>query len=90
MLFFLDSGGFVTVISIAVAKKSLSALIKRAAEGERIEIGAYGRPQVALVASGDRPRGLQIGALAGRLVVPDDFDAPLSDDLLDDFERGTP
>ncbi len=76
------------VISIAAAKKSLSALIKRAANGERIEIGAYGRPQVALVASVERQHGVRFGTLAGRLIVPDDFDALLPDDLLDEFYRG--
>ena len=76
------------VISIAAAKKSLSALIKRAANGERIEIGAYGRPQVALVASADRQNAVRFGTLAGRLTVPDNFDAPLPDDLLDEFYRG--
>ncbi len=76
------------VISIAAAKKSLSALIKRAANGERIEIGAYGRAQVALVASAERPNGVRFGTLAGRLTVPDNFDAPLPDDLLDEFYRG--
>ena len=76
------------VISIAAAKKSLSALIKRAANGERIEIGAYGRPQVALVASAGRQNAVRFGTLAGRLTVPDNFDAPLPDDLLDEFYRG--
>ena len=79
-----------TIISIAAAKKSLSALIKRAAAGERREIGAYGRPQVALVASRDPNRRVRFGTLKGRLTVPDDFDAPLPDDLLDEFYRGSP
>lgn len=76
------------VISIAEAKKSLSALIKRAAAGERIEIGAYGQSQVVLGPSAVREGGVRFGTLAERLVVPDDFDAPLPDDLLDDFEHG--
>ena len=79
-----------TIISIAAAKKSLSALIKRAAAGERIEIGAYGRPQVALVASSDPNRRVRFGTLKGMLTVPDDFDAPLPDDILDEFYRGSP
>ncbi len=75
-----------TVISIAEAKKSLSALIKRAAAGERIEIGAYGYPQVALVPAVVRERGITFGSLAGKLVIPPDFDAPLPPEVLADFE----
>ena len=77
-----------TVISIAEAKKSLSALIKRAAAGERIEIGAYGQPQVALVPAAVREGGLKLGLLAGKLTIPPDFDAPLPDSVLDEFDGG--
>ena len=76
-----------TVISIAEAKKTLSALIKRAVAGERIEIGAYGRPQVALVPVEVRASGLTLGLLAGVLTVPPQFDAPLPESILDEFER---
>ncbi len=78
-----------TVISIAAAKKSLSALIKRAAAGEQIEIGAYGQSQAVLGPSVIREGAVRFGTLAGRLIVPDDFDAPLPDAILDEFEHGT-
>ena len=74
------------VISIAEAKKSLSALIKRAAAGERIEIGAYGQSQVALVPSAVREGGVTLGLLAGKLTIPPDFDAPLPESVLDEFD----
>lgn len=76
------------VISIAEAKRSLSALIRRAAAGERIEIGAYGRPQVALVPSVVRDTGVTLGLLAGKLTIPSGFDAPLPDSVLDEFDAG--
>ena len=76
------------VISIAEAKKSLSALIKRAAAGERIEIGAYGQSQVALVPSAVREGGVTLGLLAGKLTIPSDFDSPLPDSVLDEFDGG--
>ena len=79
-----------TVISIATAKKSLSSLIKRAAEGERIEIGAYGRSQVALVASNAEHRGVRFGSLKGKLTVAGDFDAPLPIEILDAFYNDAP
>ena len=77
-----------TVVSIAEAKKSLSALIKRAAAGERIEIGAYGQAQVALVPSVVREGGVKIGLLEGLFTLPPDFDAPLPDAVLDEFDGG--
>lgn len=76
------------VISIAEAKKTLSALVKRAASGERIEIGAYGQSQVVLGPSVIREGGVRFGTLAGRLHIPENFDAPLPDDVLDEFEKG--
>jgi hypothetical protein len=33
----------------------------------------------------NKPRK-QIGLLAGKLTIPEDFDAPLSDEVLDSFE----
>lgn len=35
-----------------------------------------------------RERGVRFGTLAGRLTIPDAFDAPLPDDILDEFEGG--
>lgn len=77
------------VIPMHQAKTTLSQLVKRAAGGETILIGAYGRAEAKLVPV--TPPGQahkQIGILAGKLVIPDDFDAPLPMDILDDFEGG--
>lgn len=76
-----------SVISMHQAKSTLSQLVKRAEGGETILIGAYGKVAAKLVpatAGGARPK--KIGILAGKLVVPDDFDAPLPDALLKAFE----
>jgi antitoxin (DNA-binding transcriptional repressor) of toxin-antitoxin stability system len=75
-------------LSIADAKKSLSALIKRAAQGERIEIGAYGRSQVVMGPSSVRDGGVRFGTLAGRSIIPDDIDKPLAANILAEFESG--
>jgi antitoxin (DNA-binding transcriptional repressor) of toxin-antitoxin stability system len=73
------------VISMHEAKSMLSQLVRRAAGGERIRIGAYGKAEVELVpvASGPKKR---IGILQGKFEVPGDFDAPLPSDVLDAFE----
>ncbi len=75
------------VISMHKAKSTLSQLVQRAAGGETILIGAYGNVAAKLVAP-DAPtaKKKRIGLLAGKLVVPDDFDAPLPADVLASFE----
>ncbi|MEQ1889274.1 MAG: type II toxin-antitoxin system prevent-host-death family antitoxin [Alphaproteobacteria bacterium] len=75
------------VIPMHQAKSTLSQLVKRAASGETILIGAYGKAEarlVSVISTGVAHK--QIGILAGKLVVPDDFDAPLQLDILDAFE----
>jgi len=75
------------VISMHQAKSTLSQLVKRAATGETILLGAYGKVEAKLapVAESAAPTK-KIGVLAGKLVVPEDFDAPLPDDVLQTFE----
>ncbi len=72
-------------INIHEAKTHLSRLVEDAAEGEEIILAKAGRPVARLVplATGRR---LRIGLLKGKLVVPDDFDAPLPDAVLGSFE----
>lgn len=76
-----------TVISMHQAKTNLSQLVKRAAAGETIFLGAYGKAEAKLVpVDADTAPKKRIGILAGKLIVPDDFDAPLPDDVLAAFE----
>lgn len=77
-----------TVVSINKAKIILSQLVKRAAAGETILIGSYDRARAKLVSANDSPpiRKKIIGAMKGEFEVPDDFDAPLPDEVLNAFE----
>jgi antitoxin (DNA-binding transcriptional repressor) of toxin-antitoxin stability system len=59
-------------------------LVKRAAEGETIFIGSYGRPE-AVLTSAVSARAPRLGFLEGKLMVPDHFDAPLPQELLTAF-----
>ena len=71
-------------VNIHEAKTHLSRLVEEAAEGEEIIIAKAGRPVARLVAlPSDKPR--KLGLLKGKFTIPDDFDAPLSDDVLRDF-----
>lgn len=74
-------------INVYQAKTKLSELIDRAAAGEEIVIARHGRPVARLVAYKPRARKRRrLGLLAGKWNIPDDFDDPLPDDVLDAFE----
>ena len=72
-------------VGVHAAKTNLSRLLRRVAAGEEIIITRGGDPVARLVPA-SRPRP-GLGMLQGALVVPDDFDAPLPDDILAQFER---
>lgn len=73
------------IVSMHVAKSTLSQLVKKAVAGEPVYIGAYGRAKVQLVPVATRPRR-QLGLLKGKLVLPADLDAPLPEEVLRSFE----
>lgn len=75
------------VVSMHEAKSTLSQLVKRAAAGETIYIGAYGRAEAKLVAADSpapSPRRV-LGVMRGEGWVADDFDAPLPRAVLEAF-----
>jgi prevent-host-death family protein len=73
-------------VNIHAAKTHLSRLVEDAAAGEEIIIAKSGKP-VARLCPLVRPSGKRkLGALEGKLRIPDDFDAPLPDEVLDLFE----
>ena len=69
------------------AKTHLSRLLDQAMTGEEVIIMRSGRPLVKLVPVELAPCRRELGTAKGDFVVPDDFDAPLSDDILAEFER---
>lgn len=73
-------------VNIHAAKTQFSRLVEAAAAGEEILIAKSGKP-VARLGPLSRPtRKRRLGALAGKLRVPEDFDAPLPEEVLDAFE----
>ncbi len=74
------------VISMHQAKSNLSSLVKRAAAGETVLIGAYGHAEAMLVPISSTLLKKKIGLLAGIIIVPDDFNSPLPKDIIDSFE----
>lgn len=75
-------------VNIYAAKTQLSRLIDKAADGEEIVITRHGKPVAKLVAT--QPAGKKklrrMGGLEGKGWIADDFNAPLTDDLLAAFE----
>jgi prevent-host-death family protein len=77
-------------IPIHEAKTSLSRLVKRAAAGETIYIGAYGKPQAVLSPVDDGKlqaelRKRAFGCMKGKMVLPEGWDDPLPDDVIESF-----
>ena len=62
------------VNTVSEAKAQLSALIQRVLEGEEVIIARAGKPVVVLVPFAARADRRQPGALAGQVVIGDDFD----------------
>ena len=80
----------VRTVNMHEAKTHLSRLVEDVVAGEEVIIARAGKPVARLIAAGRRPKRRKLGFLAGRLHVPDDFDAPLPDDVIADFEGGSP
>ena len=77
--------GDMLTVGMHEAKTTLSKLIRMAIAGEEVVITKSGTPVAKLVAVvPERPR--ELGIDVGRFLVPDDFNDPLPDDLLDAFE----
>ncbi|HXD54430.1 MAG TPA: type II toxin-antitoxin system Phd/YefM family antitoxin [Solirubrobacteraceae bacterium] len=72
-------------VGVHEAKTHLSRLLQEVAAGEEILITSRGKT-VAVLGPPPDDRIPRFGIDRGRLTVPEDFDAPLPDDLLDEFE----
>lgn len=66
-------------------KTHLSKLLRRVATGEEIVITRDGEAVARLVPV-DGPQSRTLGLDAGRMEVPEDFNAPLPDEILTGFE----
>ena len=77
-------------ITIHEAKSNLSKLVKRAAAGETIYIGAYGKPEVALTAVSPEEQQAELrrqafGCMKGKMILHEGWDDPLPDDIIESF-----
>lgn len=72
--------------NLHAAKTHLSRLVDEAASGKEIVIAKAGKPMAKLVPLGSQFGARTLGCLAGKGDVPEDFDAPLPDEIVDAFE----
>ncbi len=72
-------------VGVHEAKTHLSRLLDDVALGEEVVITRRGEPAARLVAI-RRATKRAFGMDRGRLVVPEDFDAPLESEVLETFE----
>jgi prevent-host-death family protein len=76
-----------TTVNIHEAKTRLSELLSRMESGEEIIIARTGRP-IARLCPYEEQGGMRVSGLdRGRVIIHEDFDAPLPEELLQDFER---
>lgn len=74
-------------VNIYQAKTQLSKLVDEAASGTDVVIARAGTPIARLTRiSGKHKRMIGLGALEGKGWIADDFDAPLPDEILAQFE----
>jgi prevent-host-death family protein len=74
------------IINIHEAKTHLSRIIDEVAAGSEVIIAKAGKPMARLMPLTGVPRAKKLGLLKGKIKVPDDFNAPLSEEVIADFE----
>ena len=73
-------------VNVHEAKTHLSRLLVRIDAGEEVVIARAGKPVARLTPYHGPSERREFGKDAGVLTVPEDFDQPLPDDVLGEFE----
>lgn len=73
-------------VNIYEAKTRLSQLVDKAAAGEDVLVARNGKPLVRMTRIDATKRPIRFGVLKGKVRIGADFDAPLSEDVLAQFE----
>jgi len=72
--------------NIQEAKTNLSSLLQSVASGAEVIIAKAGKPMARLSRIEEIRPQIRFGVLKGKVKVSDDFDAPLPDNILSEFE----
>ena len=73
-------------VNIHEAKTHLSRLLAEVENGQEVTIARAGRPIARLVRADPPPKRV-LGLERGKIWIAPDFDAPMPDDWLDEWER---
>lgn len=73
-------------VNIFEAKTQLSKLVQRAENGEEIILARAGKPVARLTQLQPEKKPIVYGLMKGKIWIADDFDDPLPEDVLADFE----
>ena len=74
------------IVNIHQAKTELSRLIADVLAGEEVVIAKAGKPLVKLTPARKKWMARKAGSAKGEVWISSDFDAPLPDEILNDFE----
>ncbi len=75
----------ITYVTLPEATANIVQLLDRVSQGEEIIISQAWEP-IAHISPAQRDRSPRVpGQYAGRLILPDDFNHPLPDDILEGF-----
>ena len=74
-------------VNVHEAKTHLSRLLAEVERGEEIVISRGGKPVARLLPFETRPAKREMGFDRGLVEIADDFDAPLPEEILKDFEE---
>lgn len=77
-------------VNLYEAKTNLSQLVDRAAAGEEIVIAKAGRAMARLVPLAPARQPRPLGLLDGQIRIGEDFDAPLTDEMMAAFRGEAP
>jgi prevent-host-death family protein len=78
------------MFNIHAAKTQLSRLIEQAAAGEEIVIAKAGKPVARLVPFEPRREPRRPGLMKGQIWIAEDFDEPLSEEIMAAFRGERP
>jgi len=77
-------------LNITEARAQLSKIVNDATRGETTIIARNGRAVARIVPfDNSKPEKIKFGTLKGKIVIPEDFDAP-DQDIIDMFENSGP
>jgi len=74
------------IVNVHDAKTHFSRLLNRAQEGEEFLIAKAGKPVARLGPLERRGKKRRLGLLNGKFKIPDDFNDPLPDEVIEAFE----